>query len=389
MVNFVRSDLKVPYLRSLLWHGDAIVDLLNGGTVYRPDGTIEQPGIARVFAYPFDSIAGNDTHAVIYEKYGTKGLLIRVKGLEEIRELNRSYYCARDYAFPITIFNLPDGREVLIHCPKEYCSLDLELVDGGNYLTRRAYHSRDIFHSKLHVSEDGRFLVENAWVWQPWSVVKAYDLQLALQDPGSLDGDGIRVPQGGSLGWEPENVTTCGHIVVTASILEGNDDPFKEGEFEIRPAVEGVPETEYAGKPEKIRRIGGSEIIITNQAGNPIDLGMTTKRPEGYQYLLQAYDLDTGRITSSRLMPELVGRMMPVGRQHVVSFYDHPKLIEVATGKVIARWEDLYPGPEQAQPSAMMKPPELPMVACDPTNRRFAIGSEDHVTTIQITGIEE
>ncbi len=389
MVNFDRSELNVRYLRSVIWHGDAVVDLLNGGTAYHPDGTVEEPGIARVFAYPFDSISGIGTYAVLYERYGTKGLLVRVDGNEEIRELNRSYYHARDYAFPIAVFNLADGRDVLVHCPKEYCSLDLELVDGGECLTRRAYHSNDIFHTKMHVSEDGRFLVENAWVWQPWSVVQAYDLQMALQHPDSLDGEGIRIPQGGSLSWEPENVTICGHRVVTSSILQTYDDPLDDEEFEIRPAEEGVPESAGDGDTKKIRRVTGSELSITDQAGNPIDLGMTTKHPERYKYLLQAYDLDAGRITSSRLMPELVGRMMPIGLHHVVSFYGHPKLIEVATGKVVARWEDLYPGPEQAQPSAMMKPPGLPMVACDPTRRRFAIGSEDHVTTIQITGIDE
>jgi hypothetical protein len=187
--------------------------------------TVKEPDTCRIFAYPFDSISGNGTYAVQYEKYGTKGLLVRVDGIKEIREINRNYYQARDCAYPITIFTLPDGRDALIHCPIEYCSLDIELAADGDCLTRRDYPSNDIFHSKLEVSEDGRFLMENAWLWQPWSIVQAYDLQLALQNPDSLDGEGVRIPQGGSLCWEPESVTICGHSVVTASVLQENDDP--------------------------------------------------------------------------------------------------------------------------------------------------------------------
>ena len=384
----MRSDLEVKYLRSLIWHGDVVVDLLGGGTCYHPDGTVNEPDVHRMFAYPFDSVTGNDPYAVEYERYGTKGLLIRVDGNEQVRELNRSYYHARDYAYPITVFTLPDGRDALIHCPKEYCSLDIELAADGDCLTRRDYQSVDIFHTKLEVSEDGRFLVENAWVWQPWSIVRAYDIRKALQDPTHLDGGGIDVPQGGSLGWEPESATVCGHSVVTASVLLGNDDPLADEEFEIRPAEAGIPEA-HSVDPTKVRKVTSSEISITDQAGTPIDLGSTNKRPADLHCLLQACDLDSGRITSSRFMPELVGRMMPAGPRHVVSFYDHPKLIEVQTGKVVARWEDLYAGPEQGQPSAMMRPPGLPALACDPTRRRFAIGSENHVTIVQLTGIDD
>nr|MDO8083273.1 hypothetical protein [Candidatus Sigynarchaeum springense] len=389
MVSFVRSDVNVRYLRSLSWYKDSLVDLLGGGTRYSIDGTTEEPRIARVFAFPFDSIASNGEYAVLHEKYGTKGLLIRVDGIEQIREIDRSYYYARDYAFPIVVFNLPDGRDAIAHCPGDYCSLDIDLVDGGDRLTKRGYRSSDIFHSRLLASEDGRFLVENAWVWQPWNIVQAYDVKTALEEPDHLDGTGIRIPQGGSLGWEPESVAICGHSVVTASILEVAVDPLGDEEFEIQPAEEGVQESPGAADPRKIRRVEGSELSITDHAGNPVDLGVTAKRPAGRHYLLQAYDLDTGHITSSRLMPELVGRMMPAGPRHVVSFYDHPKLVEVATGKVIARWEDLYAGPEQAQPSAMMKPPGLPALACDPAHRRFAIGSKDRVSVIQIAGLVE
>lgn len=387
MVTSSRIDLNARHVRSLAWHGDAAIDLLAGGTVYHLDGTISEPETPRVHAFPFDSVIGNDRLAILHERYGTKGLLVHVDDGKEVREINRHYYYARDYAYPVTVLTLPDGQDAIVHCPREYCSLDIEVATTGECLTRREYHSDDIFHSNLHVTGDGRFLVENAWVWQPWNVVLAYDLQRALEDPAHLDGAGIRVPQGGSTGWEPRNVTTCGHVVVTASVHDGPEDPEKEAEFDVLPAEPGVEETSPV-HPDRVRQVRASELSIIDQAGNPIDLGSTNKRPEGYHYLLQAFDLDSGRITSSRLMPEPPGRMMAVGPRHVVSFYDHPKLIEVATGKVLARWEDLHAGPEQEQPSAMMKPPGLPVLACDPDRRRFAIGMQARVILIQLSGID-
>ncbi len=387
MASFKRYDLKVPYLRSLHWQGDAVVDLLHGGTKYLRDGTIEEPPVHLVYAYPFDSLAGKGAYAVLYEKYGTKGLLVRTQDLHLVRELNRSYYYAKDYAYPIASFQLPDGRDAIIHCPQEYCSLDVELVEGGERLTKREYQSQDYFHSKLQVSSDGRYLVENAWVWQPWSVIQCYDLKQALQDPAHLDGRGIQIPQGGSSCWEPENVTICGHHVITASILESSEKPEQETDFEVRPAEEGVPESADSRNKKKVRRVAASELAIVDNAGNPIDLSVTTKVPSGVHYLLQAYDLDRERILSSRIMPELLGRIMSAGVDHVVSFYDHPKLIEIATGKVVLRWEDLYAGPEVGQPSAMLKPPQFPVVACDPAHQRFAIGSESHITIIEVEGL--
>lgn len=387
MVIFNRYDFDVKFLQSLSWQKDAVVDNLNGGVKYFRDGTIEEPSISIQYPYPFDSVEVAGNFAVLYEKYGTKGLVVKTQDLHQIRELNRSYYYAKDYAYPIAALRLSDGIDAIIHCPKDYCSLDVETIEGSEILTKREYQSQDYFHTKLQVSSDGRYLVEHAWVWQPWNVVLCYDIHHALKDPSHLDGHGIKVPQGGSCCWEPENVTICGHCIVTASILESSEKPGQETEFEVHLAEEGVLESAVSQNTKKIRRVAASELEIVDIAGNPIDLSDTTKKPGGMHYLLQAYDLDRERVLSSRLMPGMVGRMMPAGKNHVVSFYNHPKLIEIATGKVVLRWEDLYAGPEVGQPSTMLKPPGFPTVACDPAHQRFAIGTKDHVTIIELDGI--
>ncbi|MFX0103737.1 MAG: hypothetical protein ACFFCS_29515 [Candidatus Hodarchaeota archaeon] len=393
MVDFKRTDIETEWCSSLCWYGESVIDIFHGGVKYHLDGTIEEPGaIRRVYAYPFDSISSCGKHAVLYEALGTKGLLIDIEGQDDTRELNRSYYHARDYRYPITLFNIPDGRKVIAHCPEEYCSLELELVEGGEVLTKREYHSADVFHSDLMTSLDGRYLLDRGWVWHPWNIVGVYDVKLALEDPSHLDGHGLDVPQGGSLDWEPQTATFCGHKIVTASYtdsdmyFEGEREPSVEEDFELIPAEEGVPETN-PDTLERIRWIRGSDITIVDSEGNPLKPQPTPKRPAGARYLLQVYDLDKENLISSREMPEMPGRMMSLGKNHVLSLFDHPKVIEIETGKVVLRIEDLFPGPEQEQPSAMMQDVKEPYLALDPRNNRFAIGTEKKVTIIEIKGL--
>jgi hypothetical protein len=358
MTDFKRVDIETEYVASLCWHGDRLLDVLGSGRTYHLDGTMLAPQMTRGYAYKWDSVISHGRYAVLYEAHGTKGLLVDLERSSDIRELNRPYYHANDYRYPVTLFRLPDGRDVIAHCPTEYCALDIEDILSEERLTKRDYKPDDIFHSNLAASLDGRYLLDRGWVWQPVNVLCVYDVERALKEPGHLDGDGIMLPYSSAHAWEPETAAFCGHKLVYSSFLEGSyegEEP--ETNFEIIPAEPGVPEktTEHDGS--KVRRVVASELSISDADGKPVDLGDTTKNPPDTRFLLQVFDLDSKTLLSTREMPEFVGRMMPVGDSHVVSFYDHPKLLEIETGKVVHRWEDLVAGPEVFQPSVMMKGP--------------------------------
>ena len=126
MVEFKRHDIDARYLRSLAWQGGELKDIIGGGDIYHLDGTSEDVNPSRVYAYPFDSIFTCGRYAVIYEALGTKGLLIDMDKQEVLRELNRSYYHAKDYAYPIAMLTLPGGQDAIIHCPVEYENLEIE-----------------------------------------------------------------------------------------------------------------------------------------------------------------------------------------------------------------------------------------------------------------------
>jgi hypothetical protein len=43
-----------------------------------------------------------------------------IRGRRRIREINRSFYHAHVYEFPVTVGRLHGGTDVLIHCPDGY-----------------------------------------------------------------------------------------------------------------------------------------------------------------------------------------------------------------------------------------------------------------------------
>lgn len=125
--------------------------------------------------------------AALLQTTGTKGLLLKAdKRL--LREVNRSFYHAEAYRYPLVLFTLPDGRTGLIHCPARYNQLEIEEAVTGDPLVARGERTpKDVFHSRLAVSVSGRYLLSAGWVWQPWSCVMVYDLLAALEDPARLD----------------------------------------------------------------------------------------------------------------------------------------------------------------------------------------------------------
>ena len=192
--------------QSLVWHGDMLVDWVSGGTQYRLDGTMVNSNIN--FGYRFDKATAlpDGSYVVIFEELGTKGLIIRNE-LEnpqhqtidagnrtfsfkkyDFREINRSYYMADVYSYPIALFHLPNGRPAMLHCPDDYNRLEIDLLENGKRLTvSDDRNPDDAFHSRLQVSPSGRYALSAGWVWHPVDTLWVFDLHRALEDPVHLD----------------------------------------------------------------------------------------------------------------------------------------------------------------------------------------------------------
>jgi hypothetical protein len=268
---------------------------------------------------------------VIYEKLGTKGLVLS-RG-EVLREINRSFYHADRYEYPIAIFQTRSGRVLMAHCPEEYCRLELEDIRTGERLTvSRNRKPDDFFHSRLRVSADGRWLLSAGWVWHPWSAVTVFDLEAALQEPAMLD----RSAQTPNIEGE----------VAAAEFLPDN-----------RILVATSDEETLSGEDTEEGAIGPNSLAVFNPA--------------------------TREVTSCAHTDEPVGTLMPVDEASAMGFYGHPKLFSLKTGNVLKRWDGINSGNQTS--SIIWSGISVPPIACDIANKRFAVADEAFVSVVHIS----
>lgn len=327
-----RTRLPFQEVQSLIWDGDTLVDWVAGGRSCRLDGTTRDPHVSHGFRFNAAVSSPSGRYSVIYDRLGTKGLVLR-EG-EFLREINRSYYHASAYEYPVALFAFPDGRECLAHCPDEYCKLEIEEVETGRPLTHRDNKPRDLFHSRLDVSPDGRWLLSAGWVWHPVDCVWIYDIPAALQSPPRLD--------------EPEDLD----LVVKCGVEAGS-------------ACFTGPDT------------------VAVSSGPPID-EPDEDGDEGHgleEMSIGVYDLRSRRYTHLNGVDEVVGNMLPFG-EFVVGLHEHPKLIDLRTGKITHRWTEFNSGRHNSSIIHHLAP--APPIACDSPNRRFAIADPGGITVIQL-----
>lgn len=339
MVDFVTRSFVAKGIRSLCWRGDELVDWVGGGRRFALDGAEHRATV--YYAYRFDAATASPDgrFAVIYESRGTKGLLLEDGKIT--RELNRSYYCADAYEYPVALFNDANGRPLLAHCPEEYCRLELEEVSTGRALTSSSDRMpSDFFHSRLAASPNGRRLLSAGWVWHPWSAVVTFDLAQVVQEPKRLDkGEHAKPPSGyeeGSACWLDDDTIAIGGNGDEEN-LDGDEEP---------------PEPNLS--------------------------------PRG----IAIYDLARARCVQAFALDEPPGTMYAVGKHLVLSLYRNSKLIDLRDGKVMQTWDQLASGFQTTSitqgASAEQTPPPM---AFDPITRRFAIAVDDAVTVLQFTNV--
>lgn len=327
-------ELVAPKARSLVWHGGALVDVAAGWLRYTLDGAVPVRRYSP-YGHGFDAAVpapAGDVVALVTST-GTKALLLEAGG-KVIRELNRSYYCAEAYRYPLALFTLPDGRTGLVHCPEHYNRLEIEVARTGELLTgSQARDPGDFFHSRLAVSPDGRFLLSAGWVWHPLSMLEIYDLPRALEQPGALDGMPRNAP------WTRE-----------AGVTEISGACFSGPDVVVSTSAE-VPDTDEPG-----------------QLG-PCMLARWSTARQQFAWIRQ--------------LGETAGDLLPVG-DSILALYQCPRLYAAATGELQAEWTGLHTG--QADSSivgdkAFSGPAR---VAVDEPGQRFAVAGEDRINVIQL-----
>ncbi len=322
----IRSFPVSRPVRSLVWESDDLIDIAAGWRRWRADGSEEHGRVN--YAFPFDRalVSPSGGFQVLYAERGTKGLVLEHG--EILREIDRSFYCANAYDYPAAVGRLPDGREILVHCPDAYSVLQIEELETGRRLTMGERRAVDVFHSRLAVSPDGRYLLSAGWLWHPLGTVEVYDLVAALDDPTVLD-------QHGAL-WEQIDAG-----VEAACWLDSE-----------RLLVSGHPDEEP---------LDGDDAGLLA----PGELGV-------WSLTRQAW-------TRRRRIDFRVGTLLGC-QGRALGMYGHPKLIDPAAATVLAQWPELATGSKDA--SYSLEP--TPIVAVHPDGTRAAVATTSAIAVIDL-----
>ena len=190
MLEYIEIHIPAKNVQSLCWEGDSLVDWVAGERHYYLDGTEQRRRVS--YSFTFDQAVNSPSgdYAVIYVKYGTKGLVLH-KG-KILREINRSFYQANVYEYPVTLLQLKNGQEIIAHCPERYNRLELDDLATGKRLTDAPDRKpKDYFFSRLSANESGTYLLSAGWHWQPMDYVRIFNINQGLEQPSHFDKWGI------------------------------------------------------------------------------------------------------------------------------------------------------------------------------------------------------
>jgi hypothetical protein len=182
------QTITANYIKTIDWLNNKVIDWANAGKQYSASGENEQLFHDSYSALDFNgAISSVDgKYAFVYQKLGTKGLLLKEGDL--LREINRSYYYANVYEYPAAFITVNDIT-YLMHCPREYSRLDIENAETGEVVTNTpGREPGGFFHSRLEISPGGTYLLSKGWHWHPREVIYAYNIKSCIENPLLLDG---------------------------------------------------------------------------------------------------------------------------------------------------------------------------------------------------------
>ncbi len=321
--------IECPDVSALAWDEDDLTEPLTGRRI-----VLDQPLPRSAFcvAYPFDRalcIRGVDAFwALAYENRSTKALLF--KNGKEHRELNRSYYFAKSFDYPIALTSIGRGRVVIVHCPNCYDLVEIEDAETGEILGKKRSEQME-FHSRFSVSADSRFLLSAGWFWHPLGAAWLCPIN-AITEWGDIPVSDV----GFSFGAEIDDAAFLGndHVVVSST-------------SEI--VCEEVPPSGLA----------------------PLQLGM--------------WSISESRWASVAPLQNATGSIMP-WKEWVISFHEHPKAIELATGKVIHVWDQIQSGTQMGCIELCEPPP--PVIALNPRKGKFAVCDAKGINVVSLYASE-
>jgi len=317
-----RKTIDAYSVRTIDWFDDKVVDWNSAGTQYLENGEKKQlHKYHHGFKCDGSITSENGEYVLIFQKLGTKGLLL--KNGELLREINRSYYQSSVYEFPAMFFTFKN-KTYLIHCPFAYNRLDFEDVETGEILTKIPNRKlQDIFHSRLEVSPDNKHLISKGWVWQPMDIIELYNIEKCFENPNLLD-KGITIP----------NVNA---EISSASFIDNSN-------LLVCASQEGWADEE-------------TDII---QDGH-----------------IAIWNFKTNEISKSVKINGVYGNIFAIDDKKCWDLYKYPKIIDLKTGEIIDKLEEVNSGNQGS--SIIHHLEDLPKIAYNRKTKQVAIAKDNKI----------
>ena len=319
-----RTTIEANSPKSLCWTNDELTDWVTGGTTYDKNG--KKDNSIYYLANDFDSVKSSKdgTYFIAYQRLGTKGVIL--KNNKILREINRSFYHANVYEYPLAIITLPNGKEALIHCPNEYWKLEVEDLETGEILTQKDRAFIDIFHSRIESSS--KYLLSAGWVWHPLDILCIYKITDILNHSDEITKHDI----GPDIGVEISSARFFGGQKVIMSSLK--DELFNDDKTVLQPSSIGIYDPE--------NQIIQKQIKVAGEFGN------------------------------------VVG----INDDFALDLFDYPKIINLNTGKIEEKIEDIYCGKQNS--SIIHHLDNLPQIAIHSDNSKIAITTDIGIEILEI-----
>jgi hypothetical protein len=318
-----RKTIEAYSVRTIDWFDDKVVDWNSAGTQYLESGEKEQ---LHKYHYGFvcdGSITSeNGVYVLIFQKLGTKGLLL--KNGELLREINRSYYQSSVYEFPAAFFTLKN-KTYLVHCPAEYCRLDFEDVETGEIITKQSERDpQDFFHSRLEVSKDNKYLLSKGWFWHPFDSIELFDIEQCISDPKLLD-RGKSIP----------DVTS---EICSASFIDNN------------------------------------RILVCASNEEPMDDENEEPIPPGH---IAIWNIESDEVSKAVKINGEFGNVFAINDKRCWDLYKYPKIIDLINGEIIDKLEELSSGEQGSSIIHHLK--DLPKIAFNQETKQIAIATDNKI----------
>lgn len=309
---------------TLAWDRDVLLDVTTSRR-FGLDGSVSNANFYTPFKFDRGICLreGDILWSVAFANRGTKAVLF--KNGREHRELNRSYYFAEAYDYPIALGRV-DSSVAVIHCPNAFNIVELEDAESGKVLSSKKTKEME-FHSRLAVSGDGRFLLSAGWFWHPLGGAWL----CPLGPDGQFD--------------ESRQVSFSFGAEIDGAAFLDNDRVVISSTDEIVDAEDGF---------------SGSKI-------GPMQLGV--------------WSIPEARWVSKVPTTGVTGTIMP-WKDWVIAFYEHPRVIELATGKIIHIWSEINSGRQIG--SIQLGDPPPPVLALNQPLGMFAVAENRRIWIVSL-----